>query len=269
MRLFLLASSRLDEFWTSVLDSLVAEPKVEIVGACIDARKPVPIGRRLRREIDKGRGAYVAVMAVKLLARALNDRSTATHPYLRERGVPARDTNDLYGPETLEFIRGTAPDCIFRFGFGLIREPVLSLAPKGVISYHHGNIRRYRGQPVAFWELLNGESEMAVTVQVLTEQLDAGRIVVERPVPIGRTDTWRALERRAYDTSRSMVREACVLLDRPGHVPELVPENELGALYTTPNFREWATLQRRVLARRIRTRRETSRATTEPSSRRR
>ena len=33
-------------------------------------------------------------------------------------------------------------------GFGIVKEPLLSLASQGILSYHHGNMRKYRGQPV-------------------------------------------------------------------------------------------------------------------------
>jgi methionyl-tRNA formyltransferase len=126
------------------------------------------------------------------------------------------------------------------------------LPPKGVISYHHGDIRKYRGQPVAFWELYAGEREMGVTVQVLNEQLDAGKIVLERRIPIRWNDSWDSLERRAYDESVDMIHEACLLLDKRDFSPEVVPVDELGTLYTMPNLRQWAVLQSRLLWRKVR-----------------
>jgi folate-dependent phosphoribosylglycinamide formyltransferase PurN len=252
MRLFLLASPKIDHYWRDVLEPVFAEPQIEVVGACVDVTKPAPLRTRLRRELKKGRGAYVGVMAAKLVARALTNRDVPTAPYLREKGVDIREVDDLYAETTLDFIRGTRPDCIFRFGFGFIHEPVLSLAPKGVISYHHGNIRSYRGQPVAFWELYAGEREMGVTIQVLREKLDAGKIVLERRIAIRPSDTWKSLERRAYDESRSMIHEACLLLDQDEFRPQEVPDAELGKLYMIPNFRQWVTLQGKVLARRVR-----------------
>jgi len=216
------------------------------------ARSPAP--RDLAARVDAaGIGASATeVMAAKLVARRFADRSVAATPYLRDRGVEVREVEDLYAEPVLDFIGRAQPDCIFRFGFGLIREPVLSLAPKGVISYHHGDIRRYRGQPVAFWELYTGEREMAVTVQVLSKKLDAGKIVLEKSIAIRPTDTWKSLERRAFDESRSMIHEACLLLDRADVRPEVVPEDELGRLYTIPTFRQWAALQGKVLLRRVR-----------------
>lgn len=252
MRLFLLASPAVDGYWRAVLEPVFAEPRIEIVGACVDAGKPAPLHTRLRRELKKGRGAYVAVMAAKLVARALTNRDVPTAPYLHGKGVGMQEVEDLYAETTLDYIRGTRPDCIFRFGFGFIREPVLSLAPKGVISYHHGNIRSYRGQPVAFWELYAGEHEMGVTIQVLSEKLDAGKIVLEKPIAIRTSDTWKSLERRAYDESTSMIHEACLLLDRDDFRPQAVADTELGRLGTIPNFRQWAALQGKVLSRRAR-----------------
>jgi methionyl-tRNA formyltransferase len=252
VRLLLLASPTVDEFWLQVLDPLFGDPRIEVVGACVDARKSPSVFARLRRNIRGGRGGYVVVMAFELLLRSLTDRSLATTRYLRDKGVELRQVDDLYAGATIDFMRSREPDCIFRFGFGFIHEPVLSLPPKGVISYHHGDIRKYRGLPVAFWELYAGEPKMGVTVQILNEQLDAGRIVVEKPIPIHSNDTWGSLEARAYDESVDMIHEACLLLDREDFQPEVVPDDELGTINRFPNLRQWAALQARVFWRKVR-----------------
>jgi methionyl-tRNA formyltransferase len=186
-----------------------------------------------------------------LLGRRRRTIRSSAH-YLAGRNVPVFVTPDLYARQTIDFIRRCEPDCIFRTGYGIIREPLLSLPPKGVLSYHHGDIRRYRGMPVAFWELFHGEPELGVTVQLLREKLDAGLIVREASIPVYRTDTWRTLERRAYAASDGLLVEACLLLDRPGFEPEHVPDEELGPLFTEPNLRRWCTLQARVAARKLR-----------------
>jgi methionyl-tRNA formyltransferase len=252
INLLLLASPALDDFWTEVLEPLFTDPRIAIVGVCIDVRPPRSPFATLRQHLKKGRGGYVVVMALKRLVRPLTDRSLPTADYLRGRNVALFETDDLYSEATLDFIRAKQPDCIFRFGFGFIREPILSLPPKGVISYHHGDLRKYRGQPVGFWELYAGEREMGVTVQVLNDKLDAGKVVVEKPIPIRSTDTWDSLEQRAYRESVDMAHEACLRLERDDFEPKVIPEEELGALYTVPNMRQWATLQSRVFWRKVR-----------------
>src|SRR5262245_20649017 len=113
--LLLLASPTLDDFWMNVLEPLFGDPRIAIVAACIDIRKPPSLFAKLRQNLRKGRGGYVVVMALKRLFRPLNHRSVPTAGYLRERGVELWETEDLYGDATLDFIRARQPDCIFRF----------------------------------------------------------------------------------------------------------------------------------------------------------
>jgi len=252
VKVFILAPARLDRFQVRVLDSLAQDPRIELVGACIDTRPERTKVSKLRRDLRKGRGGYVVVKAVNaLLHRTWLPVQTAAELFESE-GVPFLPTDDLYGEETLDYIRSRSPDCLVRGGFGIIREPILSLAPKGVLSYHHGNIRRYRGTPVGFWELLHGERELSVTVQRLVPALDAGPIVRELTVPIFPGDSWRSVEKRAYAVSDRLLLEACLLVERDDFTPERVPEEELGALYTEPNLRQWSSLQARVGARKLR-----------------
>src|SRR5688572_1571739 len=74
-------------------------------------------------------------------------------------------------------IREADLDFVLRFGFNLLRGDVLDAARHGVWSFHHGDERRYRGRPAAFWELHDGATEIGVVLQRLTERLDAGVIL--------------------------------------------------------------------------------------------
>jgi methionyl-tRNA formyltransferase len=254
MRLLVLSTPSLSEFQVQTLEPLFGSDRIQVVGAVVDARRGPGLLARLTGQLKKGRGGYVLVLACHRLRRAclrrgLPDAAT----FFRCRRVPVHQAEDLYSPDTLAFIRDRGPDCIFRMGFGIIRQPVLSAAPRGVISFHHGDIRKYRGMPPAFWELYHGEGEMAVTVQALNERLDGGRIVKQVPVPIGRRDSWSSLSRRAMAAGTAMIRDACLLLDDPAFEPEEVPADQLGRLYSLPNLRQWLALQAKVLLRRLTT----------------
>lgn len=253
MKLFILSPAGLDAFQVRVLSWLFLDPQIEVIGACVDMRPGRSKLNKVWRDLRKGRGGYVLVKAVRTLLHQTHRPVISADDYFGARHVPVLATEDLYARETLEFIRRRNPDCLYRAGFGIIREPVLSLARKGVLSYHHGNIRRYRGTPVAFWELYHGERQLGVTVQALVEKLDAGRIIHEVVVPVVPTAGWRSLERLAYAVSDRMLLEACLKLDRIGFEPVHLPYEELGQLYTEPNLRQWSMLQAKVAARRLRT----------------
>ena len=79
---------------------------------------------------------------------------------------------------------GERADVVIRFGFGFLVGDVLSAPEHGVLSFHHGDITRYRGQPMGFWEFVQDEPVAGITVQQLTEELDAGTIAAFRAVTI-------------------------------------------------------------------------------------
>ena len=247
----MLSDGSLDWFKRAVLESLRSEPRIAVVAAVVDSQTPQQLPTRLRRELSRGRGGYVAVMSASAAWRRLHDPPEPASEWFSRRGIPVLPASDLYCGPTLEFISHQQPDVLFRNGFGIIREPVLSLAPRGVLSYHHGDIRRYRGTPYGFWELVNAESSIGITVQILSAELDAGRIVLEQSLPIRPTDSWRGLRRRALRASVDMARDACVRLMDPGFQPHDVRPEELGPVYTLPNLRTWLGLQGALTRRRL------------------
>lgn len=124
-------------------------------------------------------------------------------------------------------------DVVVRFGFELLQGRILDAPTHGVLSYHPGDVREYRGQPGGFWEFLDGEDEVGVTVQRLTETIDGGEIVTLERVDVSDCHTWQEIRARIY-------RRAAVMLVPA--VSTVVDEDEsasapdrLGELYTTPS----------------------------------
>jgi hypothetical protein len=68
-----------------------------------------------------------------------------------------------------------APQVIIKFGMGLLRVP--QQLPCPILSYHHGDPRRFRGRPAGFYELMTGAPMVGQVVQLLSNRLDAGQIV--------------------------------------------------------------------------------------------
>lgn len=77
----------------------------------------------------------------------------------------------------VERIRAKDLDVIIRFGFNILRGDILNAARYGVWSYHHGDNEFYRGGPAYFWEILEGNPISGAILQVLTEELDAGKVL--------------------------------------------------------------------------------------------
>jgi Formyl transferase len=112
-----------------------------------------------------------------------------------------------------------------------------------------GNMRKYRGQPPALWELYNNENEKGITVQILSSGLDCGVPIEERTVEIRKTDTLKKLQDRSMSESINMMYEALKKLNDPGFVPSKI--DSFGKVYTIPNLRQWSLLNLKALWRRI------------------
>jgi folate-dependent phosphoribosylglycinamide formyltransferase PurN len=240
-----LCSQSLNEFQRSVVDTLLpADGPNRIVGCVIDAR-PVPsLWQRAVKNFGRGRGGYVLIMALKRMRRSVSAAANSAALFGR-LNVPVVRTEDLYSAETIQAIRDMQPGVLVLIGgFGIVRPPLLDLAPHGILSYHHGDMREYRGQPPGFWELYNGERRIGVTVQRLSQGIDCGQTVVERSFRIRRTDTLRSLTRTIFAGSADMMMEALRRLEDPSLPAETL--TSVGRLYTLPNLKQWCVLHAKV-----------------------
>ncbi|MGA2038488.1 MAG: hypothetical protein ABSH42_04360 [Bryobacteraceae bacterium] len=79
--------------------------------------------------------------------------------------------------DAIELIREKHLDVLIRFGFNILRGEILTAARCGVWSYHHGDGDYYRGGPSHFWEVYEGNPISGAMLQVLTEELDAGKVL--------------------------------------------------------------------------------------------
>lgn len=141
-------------------------------------------------------------------------------------------------------------DLAIRFGFGFLVGPVLEKLEHGVLSYHHGDIREYRGQPMGLWEFIHGEREAGITVQILSEELDAGNVAALKRVRIDDLYTWQSVRSHLFEESHDMLRLALENIESD----DVKSPESLGEIYTHPKgkpvlkyvfktsvgiFREW------------------------------
>ena len=106
--------------------------------------------------------------------------------------VPRRTRfSDYLEEDDLARIRDYELDVAIRFGFRILRGDVLSIARHGVWSYHHDDPRRIRGGPPCFWEVMEDHRTTGSMLQVLTENLDGGPVLLESFSPTHRRSVTR------------------------------------------------------------------------------
>ena len=139
MRIVILSGLGLSAFQQQVLEPIVDDPSLEIVGALIDGRPKPSFKKRFIKNLKRGRGGYMLVMFFKSRRRKDNS-SVVAKDCFDKIGVPHLSTCEPYSETTVSKLKEWHPDVMVMLGgFGIVKEPLLSLAPKGILSYHHGN----------------------------------------------------------------------------------------------------------------------------------
>lgn len=81
----------------------------------------------------------------------------------------------------------------------ILGDDILALFPHGVLNAHPGDLPRYRGNACPNWAMLNGESEVVLTIHKMAAgSLDSGDILLKGRIPLADETTigqlYQALE---------------------------------------------------------------------------
>jgi folate-dependent phosphoribosylglycinamide formyltransferase PurN len=249
MKIGILTSSSLSEFRLKTLQPILADKEFAIKVAIIDKRPKKSLKQKILKNIKRGRGGYIFIMAIKSFF-SKKQKGIRIEEFCKENQIDIIETTAPYSDAVIDKIREYKLDILLLVGgFGIIKEVLLNTTPKGVLSYHHGNMRKYRGMPPARWELYNNEMEMGVTVQVLASGLDCGIPIEEKTIEIRKNDTLIKLQNRASEQSIDMFYKALKKLSNRDFVPEKI--ETFGKVYTLPNLKQWIILNIKVLWRRL------------------
>jgi hypothetical protein len=111
-------------------------------------------------------------------------------------------------------------DAVVKFGLGLMRVPPPEQLAAPILSFHHGDPRKYRGRPAGFYELVNGEPFVGQVVQAIGDKVDAGRVYAfaeSRAI----AHSYRKTLLEAYSVSPHLLRPA--LLNLQGQPLDIAP----------------------------------------------
>ncbi len=248
MNIGILTGNSLSDFMIKTLNPILVDKSVSIKVAVVDGKKQ-SIWQKVKKNLKRGRGGYIIVMAIRFIIKKKR-KDNDTKEFCNKNGIDIIVAKEPYSSDTIDRIKKYNLDILILLGgYGIIKEPLLKITPKGVLSYHHGNMRKYRGMPPCFWELFNNEKEMGVTVQILSTGLDRGIPVVEKTIEIKKDDSLKKLQSRAYNQSIDMLHKALKQLSNKGFTPVVI--EKYGNVYTLPNFRQWIILNIKLLWRKI------------------
>jgi methionyl-tRNA formyltransferase len=182
------------EFALPALRRLI-ESEHEVVAAVCQPDRPAGRGRALRPP------------PVKELAQSKRIR------VLQPERVNAR--------ESLDALRGLAPDAIVIAAFGqILKQPLLDLPERGVLNVHASLLSRHRGASPVTAAILAGDAQTGVTIMEVELALDSGPIVSQRAIPIELEDTTGTLTVKLTEVGAELLIETLPAWERGEITPE-------------------------------------------------
>lgn len=155
--------------------------------------------------------------------------------------IPTLKPVKIRTPEFLAELRAFALDVIVVAAYGrILPNAVLEAARLGPINVHASLLPRHRGAAPVEGAILAGDRESGVTIMRITEQMDAGPILLQRTVTLAADETQASLKEKLATLGASALLEALRLLRR-GALPE-APQHEDLATYTKPVKKEDAII---------------------------
>jgi methionyl-tRNA formyltransferase len=170
-------------FAVPILDALVSTPGIRVTAVVSAPDRPA------------GRNAVSTATPVTVRAREL--------------GLVVAQPTRVRRPEAIDELRELAPELIVLADYGqLIPKVLIDLPPRGFLNLHPSALPRHRGAAPIPATILAGDTESAVTLMVVTEEMDAGPIVAVEPLEVRPDDTAATLEERAALVAARLLRRA-------------------------------------------------------------
>jgi len=105
-------------------------------------------------------------------------------PLAGEHSIEFVAFDKVTAPAVYELIRRHKPELLFVVGLSqLVPADMRDLAPQGAVGFHPTMLPRMRGRAPVAWTILLNE-QPAVSLFFLTDEADAGDIIIQRPVPL-------------------------------------------------------------------------------------
>lgn len=179
------------------------------------------------RTLEQLQPTLHVVAAVVLRARP-SDQSLAD---AAERlGIPVLQPDRINDHASITAIAALRPDVLLSIAYDqILGAAALGSARVEAINVHAGMLPRYRGRNVINWAIVNGETELGITVHIMDSGIDTGDILLQRRVPIGWTDTYGDVLSRAVAAIPELASDALDAL--AGGDPPRTPQQSSEATY--------------------------------------
>ena len=145
--------------------------------------------------------------------------------YALAHGIPVLQPVKMKDPAFVEELRSYQADLQIVVAFRMLPEVVWAMPRFGTFNVHASLLPQYRGAAPINWAIINGETTTGVTTFFLDHEIDTGRIILQKPLPIPD----EADVEYVYDALMHLGAEICLdtvnlIIDHDGEVNTIAQE---------------------------------------------
>lgn len=115
-------------------------------------------------------------------------QASAVKEYALSVGLPVLQPEKLKDEAFIASLTALAADLQIVVAFRMLPEVVWNMPRLGTFNLHASLLPQYRGAAPINWAVMNGDTETGVTTFFLTHEIDTGKIIRQKRLPIADTD---------------------------------------------------------------------------------
>ena len=147
----------------------------------------------------------------KIGGRGLKLIETPTKIFAKQNNIPFIEVSKM--KENIEDIKKFNGEIGVVVSFGkIIPNSIIEIFPKGIINLHPSLLPKYRGPNPIRWQILNGEKESGVTIMKLTNEVDAGPILLQKKLIVDEKYNYTKLSEKLIEIGKECLNESLELI---------------------------------------------------------
>src|SRR5215471_5714042 len=180
----------------------------------------------LRRLVDDGHEiAAVWTQPDKPAGRGRKLHPPPVKEFATQQRIAVYQPQKIKTAEVKNLFASHHPDVAVVVAYGRILPPEFLAAPKhGCVNVHFSLLPRYRGAAPVNWAIVKGESQTGVTTMRIVPELDAGPILLQKAMRIGKQETAAELLTKLARMGADLISDTLRNFDRLDPKPQLEAE---------------------------------------------
>lgn len=165
----------------------------------------------------------------------------------RPYGVPCEPVENPNREEFITGLKQRRPDVLISVACPyILKEPLLSIAPRGSINIHHAPLPSYKGMMPTFWQMFHGEQTIGLTIHYMVAKVDEGDALYQDKVRIEPNESLDHLMRRCKRYGARCMAKVLRQLES-GTAKPVKLDLAKGSYFTVPTREEAFAFRRRGL----------------------